>query len=112
MQGVSRLLDSTSRLGVLLGWCNRGQGGQSVTGGEELHGRGYSPAAASGQNSGVARVGGSIAGLEKLPGVEAEPLRGLAGTGVQRCSETTAVQGSTRWSKAGVALGFGASATG
>jgi hypothetical protein len=74
--------------------------------------RGYSPAAASGWNSGEARVGGLIAGLEKLPGIEAEPLRGLAGTGVQRCSETMAEQGSTRRSKAGVALGFGASATG
>jgi hypothetical protein len=70
------------------------QHGRRNAGGEDLRRRTDSPAAAFGGNSGEARVRGSIAGLPKLPGGEAELLRGLAGAVVQRGGRSTVEQGA------------------
>jgi hypothetical protein len=89
MQGVSGLLIPTGRYSAELGSQGSDQHGRRNTGSEDLQRRTDSPIAAFGRNSSEARVGGSIAGLEKLPGGEAELLRGLAGAGVQRGGEAT-----------------------
>jgi hypothetical protein len=94
MQGFSRLLIPTGRFNTELGSQGSNQHGRRNAGTEDSRRRTDSPAAASGRNSGEARVGGSIAGLEKLPGGEAELLRGLAGAEVQRNCRTTAEQGA------------------
>jgi hypothetical protein len=92
--GISGLLIPTGRFSAELGSQGSDQHGRSNAGGEDLRRRTESPAAASGRNSGEARVGCSIAGLEKLPGGEAELLRGLAGAGVQRDGRSTVEQGA------------------
>ena len=82
--GVLRASGSVVRLGVVLRGCTRGQGGRSSTGGEQSKWRSYSPAAASGGNSGAARADLGEGRLGKLPGGTAELLQGPAGAEVQR----------------------------
>jgi hypothetical protein len=94
MQGSSGLLIPTGRFNAKLGSRGSDQHGRRNASGEDLRWRTDSLAAASGRNSGEARVRGSIAGLEKLPGGEAELLRGLAGAGVQRGGWSTVEQGA------------------
>jgi hypothetical protein len=89
MQGVSGVLIPTGRFSTEMGSQGSNQHGWRNAGSEDLRRWTNSPAAAFGRNSGEARVGGSIAGLEKLPGGEAELLRGLDGVGVQRGSMAT-----------------------
>jgi hypothetical protein len=101
MQACARLRDSKVRLKVLLWMCGRGQEGPKHAGGMELRWRSYSSAATSGAIPAVAwaRVAGE--GLGKLPGTEAELLRGLAGTEVQQGGGSAVVQealrGGSRW---------------
>jgi hypothetical protein len=66
-----------------------GQGGLGITGGEESRGQSVSPAAASG--SIPARVGLGVEGRSfgKLPGGEAELLRVMWWSGVQRNGRST-----------------------
>jgi hypothetical protein len=90
MQGISGLLIPTGRFSTELGSQGSDQHGRWNAGGEDLQRRTDSRVAASGRNSGEARVGGSIAGLEKLPGGEVELLRGLDGAGVHRGGVATA----------------------
>jgi hypothetical protein len=94
MQGFSGLLIPTGRFSAELGSQGSDQHGRRNADGEDSRWRTDSPAAASGRNCGEVRVGGSIAGLEKLPGGEAELLRGLAGAEVQRNCQTMAEQGA------------------
>jgi hypothetical protein len=94
MQGVSGLLIPTGRFSAELGRQGSDQHGRRNAGGEDLRRRTDSPAAASGRNSGEARVGGSIVGLEKLPSGESELLRGLARARVQRGGRSMVEQGA------------------
>jgi hypothetical protein len=90
----SGLLIPAGMFSAELGSQGSDQHSRRNAGGEDLRRRTDSPAAASGSNSGEARVGGSIVGLEKLPGGEAELLRGLPGAGVQQGGRSTVEQGA------------------
>jgi hypothetical protein len=84
MQGVFGLLITTGRLVVFLRRCYGGYDGRGITGGGESWWRSFSPAAVLGAIPAVARAG--IAGevLGELPGTQAELMRGLARTEMQR----------------------------
>jgi hypothetical protein len=84
MQGTSGLLVTTGRLGVYLWRCHGGQGGPGITGGEESHERGISPAVGLGQIPATAGVEIEGGGLGELPGVEGKLPPGFAGAGVRR----------------------------
>jgi hypothetical protein len=89
LHGLSGLLGSTGQRVGLLRRCYGGQGGLGITGGEESRGRSVSLAAASG--SIPARPGLGVEGrsFRKLPGGEAELLRGLWWPGAWRSGLTT-----------------------
>jgi hypothetical protein len=69
-----------------------GQGGPGITGGEKLPRWTSSPAAGLGFNSGAGRARVEASELGKVPGTQAELLRGLAGAEVQRCGDCLAAQ--------------------
>jgi hypothetical protein len=77
---------------VFLRRCYWGQGGPGIAGGEQLPRRTGSPAAGLGFNSDTGRARVEASELGKVPGTQAELLRGLAGVGVQRCGDCTAAQ--------------------
>jgi hypothetical protein len=73
----------------LLRRCYGGQGGPGITGGEESRGRSVSPVVASGSIPARARLGVEGRSFGKLPGGEAELLRGLWWPGARRSGLTT-----------------------
>jgi hypothetical protein len=73
----------------LLRRCYGGQGGLGITGGEESRGRSISPAAASGSILTRAGLGVEGRSFGKLPGGEAELLRVMWWSGVQRNGRST-----------------------
>jgi hypothetical protein len=109
MQGVSGLLIPTGRFSAELGSQGSDQHGRRNADGEELRRRTDSPAAASGRNSVEARVGGSIAGLEKLPEIGAKhcgvwPGLGCNGAAGPRWSrELRAAEANGQWLRVWVA---------
>jgi hypothetical protein len=80
MQRFPRLLGTGSTRGVPV-IVQRGQEGSGITGGDEFRRRTDSPAVSSHSIPAATRIGVTVAGHEKLPGGEAELLRGLAGAG-------------------------------
>ena len=78
------------RLLGLLRRCYRGQGGRWSTGSEQSRRRRVLPAAALVEKSGACRLEVEGSGLGEVPGVEAEPMRGLSGAPVRRSGGITA----------------------